>query len=319
MNNLSILGGGSSLLNNSVSNYSTKSTGARFDQFLENIKLTSIQNDDAKTKYDGVCKKLHDYFYSNSQYSGATKLLVGSYGKNTNIRPARDVDVFFKIPHTEFKPTSPAYNVQSALLQRVKNIIKEKYSDTDVKADRNVVVVKFSNSHFIELVPCFEFTMEGSEKGKFYIPDSSNGGSWKLVNPRAEIKQINDSDAATMGNAKNLIRMVKKWQHNCNVPIKSMVLELRAVNFLKNYQYALKPSFYYDWMIRDFFEELIKFVNATCKLPDSEEIIFYGDSWKSKAESAYDRAVKACGYEIEKKYDFATLEWKKIFGDDYYF
>lgn len=52
-----------------------------FLQFYENIKLTKLQREDAVTKYTGVCKKLHDYYYPESEYSGKTKLLIGSYGK----------------------------------------------------------------------------------------------------------------------------------------------------------------------------------------------------------------------------------------------
>ena len=65
----------------------------QFNKFYNNIKLTKKQREDAKTKYSGVCKKLHEYYYPNISYSGSTKLLFGSYGKHTNIRPPRDVDV----------------------------------------------------------------------------------------------------------------------------------------------------------------------------------------------------------------------------------
>ncbi len=197
-------------LNTITKSSCSSGTADRFNNFLQNIKLTSSQKEDAKNKYDGVCKKLHDHFYDNN-YSGDTKLLVGSYGKKTNIRPARDVDVFFKIPWDKF---SSSYGSQSNLLQKVRNILKERYYNTDIRADRNVVVVNFSNTHFIELIPCFEHTIPGELKGKFSIPDSTNGGSWKLVDPKAEIEQINNSDKITNGNTKNLIKMIKKWQQN---------------------------------------------------------------------------------------------------------
>src|SRR3990167_10886515 len=108
------------------------SVASRFDQFLENIKLTSDQLEDAKTKYDGVCKKLHDHYYTRT-YSGSTKLLIGSYGKRTNIRPARDVDVIFILPSSEYKQSTSSYNYQSYLLQKIKGILEEKYPDTDIK------------------------------------------------------------------------------------------------------------------------------------------------------------------------------------------
>ena len=113
--------------------------------------------------------------------------------------------------------------------------------------------------------------------------------------------------------------MIKKWQDNCSVPIKSLVIEIRAVRFLSDYKYADKTSVYYDWMVRDYFEELLTKVNSSFKLPGLEEKLYYGDEWQSKAESAYSRAVKACEYESAKEEDDATSEWKKIFGDDFEF
>jgi len=289
------------------------SVSDRFNTFLSNIKFTSDQISDAQTKYDGVCKKLHDYYY-NTEYTGSTKLLIGSYGKGTNIRPARDVDVIFKLPSSEYKQSTKDYNYQSYLLQKIKKVLLEKYPDTDIKGNGPVVVVNFSNEHLIELVPAIELNTN-----RFYIPITKDGGYWKLDDPRALHKFIDDSDKKTNGNTRNLIRMIKKWQDNCSVPIKSLVIEIRVVNFLSGYQYADKSSIYYDWMVRDYFKELLTKVNSTFELPGLSEKIDYGDGWKSKAESAYARAVKACEYESSKDEEAATLEWKKIFGDDFEF
>ncbi|MEK7451167.1 MAG: nucleotidyltransferase [Patescibacteria group bacterium] len=287
------------------------STSSRFDQFLLNIKLTSDQLDDAKTKYDGVCKKIHDNYFS-TLYDGSTKLLIGSYGKGTNIRPARDVDVIFKLPSSEYKQSSNGYNYQSYLLQKIKGILQDKYPDSDIKGDGPVVVVNFSNDHFIEVVPAIELTND-----KFYIPITTDGGHWKLDDPRALYKLVNDSDNDTGGNTRNLIRMIKKWQEFCDVPIKSLVIEIRAVVFLIAYEHKNKSSTYYDWMVRDYLKELIEKINNTYTLPGLTEKINYGDAWKSKAESAYARAVKACEFEAIKDETSATEEWKKIFGDDF--
>lgn len=264
-------------------------------------------------KYDGVCSKLHEYYYSTN-YSGSTKLLIGSYGKRTNIRPARDVDVIFILPASEYQTSSNGYNYQSYLLQKIKNILLNRYPNTSIKGDGPTVVVNFSNNHFIEVVPAIEL-----KSGKFYIPFTSSGGYWKLDDPRSLYSFINGSDQAPNGNTRNLIRMIKKWQDFCNVPIKSLVIEIRTVLFLQNYKYKEASSFYYDWMVRDYFEQLVTKAGSHYTLPGLTEKIYYGDSWKSKAESAFERASKACQYELEDKEILATEEWKKIFGDDFWY
>jgi len=291
------------------------SVDTRFTTFLNNIKPTDIQLEDARTKYDGVCKKLHDYYYSY-EYTGSTKLLIGSYGKHTNIRPPRDVDILFIMPYEEFdRYDSYEGNGQSQLLQDIKKILQEKYSTTDsIRGDGQVIVIPFESGHKVELLLAWLL-----ENGKYYIPNTHEGGSWKIVDPKAEIKQIQDFDKRSNGNIRNLVRMLKVWQRACNVPIKSLVIELRVVNFLKKYKYFDKSTIYYDWIVRDFLKELLKYVSGNCKMPGINEKIYYGDEWESKAKSAYIRAKKACEYEKDEDEYNATVEWKKIFGGDFQF
>lgn len=49
-------------------------------------------------------------------------------------------------------------------------------------------------------------------------------------------------------------------------------------------------------------------------VPDTNELIFLGDAWRSRAKTAYYRAEKACGYEQTNLVVTAGYEWQKIFG-----
>lgn len=76
------------------------------------------------------------------------KYLFGSYKTKTNVRPLtedQDVDVLFKIPQSTYdKFDKYESNGQAALLQEVRNILKEKYTTTDtIKAWGKVVLVQF--------------------------------------------------------------------------------------------------------------------------------------------------------------------------------
>lgn len=317
------------------------SVASRFDKFLSNIQLSRGQLDDAITKHTGVRRVLHEAYYDSS-YQASTQqvralaykfsaltayethqvlgldegqvyrssLLIGSYGKNTAIAPPSDIDILFQMPRDQFtRYDSYTGNGQSQLLQDVKKVLQKTYSQTDIKGDGQVVVVPFS-SYRVEVLPAFLLT-----DGSYWYPDTHNGGSWKCTNPKAEIEYIRDSNKRSNGNTVKLIKMIKAWKHYCNVPIASLVIELRAINFLKEWQYFDKGSTYYDWMIRDFFTELLQYVNGSCQIPGIDEKKHYGDAWKSKAETAADRSKKACSYEAGDDYIAATNEWKKIFGD----
>ena len=128
-----------------------------FTTFIENITLTQAQSDDAKKKYTGVCEKLYDAYYTDD-YDEGKKYLFGSYKTKTNVRPLtsdQDVDVLFKIPQETFdKYEAYESNGQEALLQEVRDILKEKYTTTDkIKAWGKVVLVNFSEGH--HNVDCF--------------------------------------------------------------------------------------------------------------------------------------------------------------------
>ncbi len=266
-----------------------------FNQFLENIKLTSGQIEDAKIKYDGVCSKLHDHYYT-TEYDGSTKLLIGSYGKKTNIRPARDIDVIFFMPPERYNQYNDNQsNGQSQLLQDIKKILEEKYPNTPIKAWGKVVVLEFSDTHHqVELLPAWENT-----DGTFTIPNSENGGFWEQWDPRAEIKKIKDSDAKT-GRSRSMVRMIKKWTECCSIKMKSYLIENKIVDYFGDQTFSEKE---YPVLVRDFYEYFSQ--NET------------NSDIKSHLDTALSRAKKACEFEANDKPESAVEEWRKVFGGDF--
>lgn len=327
------------------------SVAQRFDKFLSNIKLTDAQIEDAITKHHGVRRALHEAYYTSTYkstdmlreilvanveftaykartissfsneevvldegYVYSSSLLVGSYGKRVAIAPPSDIDILFQMPWEYFQRyDSYAGNGQSQLLQDVKKVLQRAYPTTSMRADGQVVIVPFS-SYKVEVLPVFKLTDE-----RYWFPDTNSGGSWRYTHPRAEMRNIRDSNKRANGNTVKLIKMIKAWKHYCSVPVASLVIELRAVNFLENWSYFDKGSMWYDWMIRDFFSELLKYVNSTCKIPGIDEVKHYGNAWESKAKTAAANSSRACELESTGNYMAATTEWKKLFGSRFYY
>lgn len=270
----------------------------QFVTFNSNIRLTENQESDAKTKYDGVCRTLHNSYYS-SVYNAKTKFLFGSYKKKTNIRPIvkeQDVDVLFYMPDSEFeKYDNYKGNGQSALLATIRAVLKDTYTTTDrIKAWGKVVLVEFSeNKHNIELLPAWK-----NSDGTFKIPNTENGGSWETFNPRDDIEVFQTSNTNTDRQTATLSRMIKSWKRNTtSVTLKPFKIEQYVIDFLdKNYDINIKMS----KVSQMFFEYLL------------EHIDIYN---KSHVETALNRSNKAIKYEDDEKYDKACSEWKKIFGD----
>jgi hypothetical protein len=111
--------------------------------------------------------------------------------------------------------------------------------------------------------------------------------------------------------------MMKTWQRACNVPLKSFVLELLSVEFLWTWAHRGNSTFYYDWMIRDFFGWLVKKPFwSSVTVPGTSETISVGADWLSRALTAHRHALKACEYEAAQLGYSAGSEWQSIFGED---
>ncbi len=304
----------------------------RFFQFNNNLSLTQNQYNDAKTKYDSVCKTLHNYYYSSS-YDGSTKYLVGSYGKQTSIRPPGDVDVIFKIPFDTYQRFNNNTTGPRGLLNEIRDILRNTFTTTSkIKPNGMVVEVAFT-SYNIEVLPAFEWTTS-TLNGKFQVPTTSNPssiyntrslvqavnqhyGSWKTIDPREEILQLNNSNVNHRQNTKRLVRMMKCWLRHCNVPIKPVAIERLIREFLWGSPHHDKSFIYYDYLIRDFLSFLISKRNTTIFMPTTNDNVYLGDAWFTKAGTAYARAKLACEHEAKKEDFSAAYEWKKIFGDLY--
>lgn len=280
----------------------------RFNTFLSNITLTDAQMEDGRTKISGVVKCLNKHYWG-IESDNTHHMLGGSWGKQTRVRPPRDIDIIFFLPvkvYNRFKLRSD--NIQSQLLQEVKSVLTATYSSTTMRGDGQVVTVGF-NSFMVEVVPAFEL-----DNGKFWICDTNQNGQYKTIDPVTENKSFDTADKQWNRNARDLVRMLKTWQDYCNVPIRSFILEQLVMEFLKQWQFAGNSSFYYDWIVRDFFAYMLTRADGIILMPGTSEIISIGSDWVSRANSASKVAIIACENEKMNSDIPATSEWQKIFG-----
>lgn len=274
-----------------------------FTTFIENITLTQAQSDDAKKKYTGVCEKLYDVYYTGD-YDEGKKYLFGSYKTKTNVRPLtsdQDVDVLFKIPQETFdKYEAYESNGQEALLQEIRDILKEKYTTTDkIKAWGKVVLVNFSEGHHnVELLPALEL-----EDNTFKIPNTENGGSWDIFDPRKEVDLFNESNSDTNGLTRDLAKMLKAWAHNTtSMSYKSCDRMDDIMTFLSENYSSGKEETSYSKIVFDYYD----YMSNHCD-----------EKLKSYIDTALGRARKALEYEDNDQPKEASEEWRKIFGSEF--
>jgi hypothetical protein len=284
-----------------------------FSRFLKELELKPGERGDAEAKADRIARSLWSYYYWDyGEFNPPCYVKVGSYGKATATRPPSDLDMLFLLPwgeHTRIEQLSG--NKQSQLLQEVKDVLADTFPRTDLRADGQVVIAPFQ-TYNVEIIPAFKFT-----DGTYITAHTAADGSWRASNPAVEFQWIQYADSMSAGKATHLIKMLKAWKRECSVDIKSISLEVAACVFVTNWPYRTNTIFYYDWMVRDFFEFMLRYRWGWNIVPGTQEKIQLGDAWGTKCESAYQRAFKAERYEHGDDGDAAAEEWRKIFGEQF--
>jgi hypothetical protein len=280
----------------------------RFRQLLDNLAITAVQGADGEQKSAGVrsCLNRH-YWQTHSETSNS--ILTGSWGKHTQVRPPRDVDVLFLLPgHVYYRFQKRAGNRQSQLLQEMKEILMLTYGRTTMRGDGQVVVVPFDTAP-VEVSPGFRCS-----DGSIIICDTNDGGRYRTSTAEAEANDLILSDARWNGNTRAFIRMTKCWQRKQNVPLKSFQIERFAIEFLESWSNSRYDLFWYDWMVRDFFNFLISRTNTYLLMPGSGELVWLGSDWLSHVETAHRHAISACENEHRNDEASAGRDWQHIFG-----
>jgi hypothetical protein len=284
-----------------------------FSRFLKELELKREERADAETKADRIARSLWSYYcFEYGEFNPQCYVKVGSYGKGTATRPPSDLDMLFLLPWTEYTRIERlSGNKQSQLLGEVKDILADTYPRTDLRADGQVVVAPFQ-TYNVEIIPAFRF-----DDGTYITAHTANGGNWRLSNPAVEYQWIKYADSMSAGKATDLIKMLKAWKRECSVDIGSLSLEVAACVFVTNWPHRLQTIYWYDWMVRDFFEFMLRYRWGWNIVPGTQEKIQLGDAWGTKCESAYRRAFKAERHEKANEGDAAAEEWRKIFGDQF--
>ncbi|MEI6858539.1 MAG: nucleotidyltransferase [Shewanella sp.] len=275
-----------------------------FKDFLR--KLTIDNATTISLRYGEITRSLNQQF-RDTESKTANTLQVGSYGRWTGIKGISDLDILYIMPSTKWDDYK---NDQSKLLTDTKDVIKARYPNTEVKVDRLVVQVIYTN-FMVEVQPVFE-----KDDGSFKYPDTYNGGSWKITKPRDEIDAMKEFVDQKNKNLRKLCKMGRAWKNKHGVGMGGLLIDTLAHNFLNSTtDYDDKSYTYYDWMCRDFFKYLADEPNKDYYLAlGSRQQVKVKEKFQSAAQVAYDLCLDAI--KAGEK-DSANKKWKKVFGTNF--
>ena len=267
-------------------------------------------------RYKTITRRLNTDFW-NTTSDTAHSLYVGSYGRNTAIHGFSDLDMVFELPSYLYNRYSDYLgNGQSALLQTVRNSLQKTYPTSEIGGDGQIVVISFRDEITFEIVPVF-----GNIDGSYTHPDSNQGGSWKLTNPRAEIEAVRNRNISCNGNLIQLCRMMRAWKRKWSVPIGGLLVDTLAYQFVQNWSYRKHSYLYYDYMCRDFFDflRIQDRTQAYWRAPGSGQYVYGKDLFQWKATRCYNIASQAIDHEqtTPKQEWSAKQKWREIFGTSF--
>lgn len=285
-----------------------------FSMFCDNLRMSDDTVDTIKQRYHQIVKRINQDYY-NSDSVSSHGLYVGSYGRGTEIWTS-DIDMIVQLPYSVYSRFNGyVSNGQSALLQDVRGVLQKTYSTSHIKADGQVIGIDFNDGISFEIVPAF-INKDGDS---FTYPDTNDGGSWKITDPRAEIKAINERNFNTNRNLKRLCRMTRAWKGNCSVSLNGIIIDTLAYKFIEDYEYKDKSYLYYDYMMRDFFKYLVDIdpEQQYWLAPGSKRYVWRKGNFHNKAKQAYNKSLEAIEYELNDYHYSAKLLWRDIFGSKF--
>ncbi|EMS33171.1 hypothetical protein C943_00448 [Mariniradius saccharolyticus AK6] len=284
-------------------------TSEIFKEFLNNIKIAEESAESISYRYGRITRAMNQKFRDTDSKT-ANSLQVGSYGRYTGINGISDLDMLFIMPASKWEEYNKAGG-QSKLLHDAKDAISDTYSSSDIKVDRCVVTVNFTDSH-IDVQPVFEV-----EDQDYKYPDTYGSGSWKITKPRKEMDAMVEFEVNKNRNLRRLCKMARSWKNKHGVYMGGLLIDTLAYNFLKSTNYYDSKSFaYYDEMCRDFFKYLYDQPTEQKEYGalGSKQRVKVRKSFNRKAKKAYDLAVEAIDASTDKlKHD----KWRDIFGKEF--
>jgi Adenylyl/Guanylyl and SMODS C-terminal sensor domain/Second Messenger Oligonucleotide or Dinucleotide Synthetase domain len=275
-----------------------------FSDFLANLLIQNTET--ISLRYGELTAALNKKF-RDTESRTANVLQVGSFGRNTGIEGISDLDMLYIMPKGEWETYKDGR--QLTLLQDVKAAVLARYPATDVRVDRLVVTVTYTDFH-VEIQPVFE-----QDDGSYKYPDTKDEGSWKITKPREEMEAVSKLDEVKNLNLKRLCKMARAWKNKHGLEISGLLIDTLAYNYLESTKdYDDRSFLYYDWLSRDFFNYLGELPDQDYyAAPGSGQRVKVRKRFQRKARKAYRLSVAAIEAQDQENKN-VNEKWKKVYG-----
>jgi hypothetical protein len=221
---------------------------------------------------------------------------------------AADVDLFCILDPAYYAPSG-----QAALLEWVRNVLRETYTKTpSISPSGQAVTIRFQD-FAVEVVPAFY-----RKGGGFLIP-SANEGRWIESDPKVHEEFMAQANASHGGKLVPLIKMIKAWNRNAGGRLQSFYVELMVESILRGLRIVNYPSA--AAYVLAHAQERVRFKMLDPAGLDEGQvngIIRGGVSDAASAVSAaYHLALEAERLRLANQDARAKELWRRVFGDPF--
>lgn len=210
-----------------------------FDQFRRNLDLGAGQQQQVRERRGRLIGELQQTFRSSAVRP------IGSHARGTNIPPVGDIDLMLVLER-------PRLDNPILLLAEVREALSTKYRN--IRLQNRSVGILFGDFDF-DIVPAL-----GRTRGGYHIPDS-HAGQWIFTNPEQHNELAKRVDRETGAMAIPMVRMLKSWNRQQRIGLKSFHLEVMVLRAL-----GTKPKSYAEGT-RDVLRSMARAARASCGDP----------------------------------------------------
>lgn len=286
-----------------------------FQKFLTNLNPTVKQLQQIQKTRDSIDAILvnDDQIFLNTQKQ--ISFLTGSYSRKTIIRPIDDIDLYVRV---HYRKHAEGQSPMSILRLMAKAIRKRYRNNTIINVDAPCIVVKFWNYKF-EIIPAVGY----SDDSDLYSIPAPGSKEWMQCYPKIPDKWLSTCNHGNNSLFIPLIKMLKQWNRNNKVGLKSFHIELLtekvfgAVTDIYSY-----PQGIYDWMycVRNLiWENNSPFVLEPGKNYDYVDKYLYEKPFRlrvvrKKFDAGLKKAERAWNFYSKSNYLAAKHAWNNMFG-----
>lgn len=189
------------------------------------------------------------------RWPGAKVFYSGSYGRSTKIEPITDVDLFVVRPE-QYREIGKIPISRDQFLDETLTALREVFPTQNIRRQTRSLGILFPEFR-IDLVPAFS-----RSGGGYFIPDRGQGTpDWLFTHPEKQAAFTASLDRDTGQMATPLVKMMKVWNRNRVVGLKSYHMEVMVLRALDG-----KPPGYASGM-KTLFERLEHSIKRSCGDP----------------------------------------------------